>query len=239
LGKKRFGGEAQVNLIRLHAVVEGQTEETFVNHVLAPRLGSKEIFVDCHRITTGRRRSQNFRGGISRYSQIKDDLILWMKQDQKPDARFTTMVDLYRLPNDFPGYDECKFRADPLTRVRCLEEKLSGDLEDRRFLPYIQLHEFEALLFSDVTAFEKAFPEHPTLAESLGDIVSQFLSPEHINENPDESPSCRILQLVPDYVKPVTGILIAQAIGLQKICDKCAHFADWINRLEQLVKLDT
>lgn len=222
-------------MVRLYAVVEGQTEETFVNHVLAPNLGARQVFVTCHRITTGRKRSRLHRGGISHYRQLKDDLVLWMKQDQGRDARFTTMVDLYRLPEDFPGYAECQSSRDPFLRVRCLEEKLLNDVGDYRFIPYIQLHEFEALLFSEVGAFESVFPDQPTLASALADVVGHFLSPEHINENPDQSPSARILRLVPDYVKPVAGILIAQKIGLATLRSKCSHFADWMNRLEQLV----
>jgi hypothetical protein len=222
-------------LIRLHAVVEGQTEETFADQVLAPNLGAKRIFLDCHRVTTGRKRSQLHRGGISHYRQLKDDLVLWMKQDQGRDARFTTMVDLYRLPTDFPGYDECRKGADPFVRVRCLEEKLRDDVGDYRFIPYIQLHEFEALLFADVNAFDSAFPNQPELSGLLAKILEHFQSPEHINENPDQSPSSRILQLIPEYAKPVAGILIAQKIGLETLRIKCAHFGDWMNQLEQLI----
>lgn len=222
-------------MVRLYAVVEGQTEETFVNHVLAPNLGARQVFATCHRITTGRKRNQLHRGGISHYRQLKDDLVLWMKQDQGRDARFTTMVDLYRLPDDFPSYSECGRGGDPLLRVRCLEEKLSNDVGDYRFIPYIQLHEFEALLFSEVGAFESVFPDQPKLTSALAEVVRQFSSPEHINESPDQSPSSRILQVIPDYVKPVAGILIAQKIGLATLRSKCTHFGDWIDRLEQLV----
>jgi len=161
--------------------------------------------------------------------------VLWMKQDQGRDARFTTMVDLYRLPDDFPSYSECGRGGDPLLRVRCLEEKLSNDVGDYRFIPYIQLHEFEALLFSEVGAFESVFPDQPKLTSALAEVVRQFSSPEHINESPDQSPSSRILQVIPDYVKPVAGILIAQKIGLATLRSKCTHFGDWIDRLEQLV----
>jgi hypothetical protein len=222
-------------LVRLHAVVEGQTEETFVNHVLAPNLGARQVFVDCHRITTTRRRSQLHRGGISHYAQLKNDLVLWMKQDQGKDARFTTMVDLYQLPDDFPGYKECRGHGDPLLRVRCLEKKLLDDVSDYRFVPYIQLHEFEALLFSDVNAFDGAFPDQPGLAGRLEKVLEGFQSPEHIDENPDQSPSARLLHIIPDYVKPVMGLLIAQKIGLNTIRIKCTHFDQWVSLLEQLV----
>lgn len=222
-------------MIRLHAVVEGQTEETFVNQVLAPSLGARNVFVDVHRVTTGRTRTQLHRGGISRYEQLKNDVVLWMKQDKNRDARFTTMVDLYRLPNDFPGYKGCRAKIDPFERVRCLEENLRSDIPDHRFIPYIQLHEFETLLFSEVTAFATAFPNQPQLLESLSEILNTFPSPEHINENPDQSPAARILELIPGYAKPVSGLLIVKTIGLDVLRNRCAHFAAWMDCLEKLV----
>jgi hypothetical protein len=223
-------------LVRLHAVVEGQTEETFVNQVLAPDLGSRQIFITAHRVTTGRKKYRMHRGGISHYAQLKQDLVIWMKQERRPDVRFTTMVDLYRLPEDFPGYNECRRGADPLQRVLCLEEYLRNDIGDNRLIPYIQLHEFEALLFSDVSAFETIFPEQVNLSTRLAHILAGFASPEHINENPDLSPSARILQIVPDYTKPVAGVLIAQKIGLTMLRSKCLHFHEWMNQLEQLAE---
>lgn len=135
-------------MIRLPAVVEGQTEETFVNTVLAPEFGSRNVFVDTHCVTTGRGDRRTYRGGLNKYEHLKRDLARWMKQDQQPDAWFTTMIDLYALPDDFPGFEDCARRGNPTERVECLEERLAQDLAHRRFIPYIQLHEFEALLFS-------------------------------------------------------------------------------------------
>ena len=222
-------------MVRLHAVVEGQTEETFVNHVLAPVLGEASVFIDAHRVTTGRKKGRLHRGGISSYAQLKNDLVLWMKQDRNPGVRFTTMIDLYRLPPDFPGYDECRKRDDPIERVRCLETRLQNDVNDQRFVPYIQLHEFEALLFAEVSAFETVFPGIPNLVEDLEAVRNSFASPEHINERPDQSPSARILERVPSYAKPVSGLLIVQRIGLARLRTECTHFDEWINRLERLV----
>ena len=69
-------------LIRLHFVVEGQTEEAFVNTVLAPELGGCNVFADARRIETGRRHGRLFRGGLVTYQHLARDLTLWMKQDQ-------------------------------------------------------------------------------------------------------------------------------------------------------------
>lgn len=222
-------------VIRLHAVVEGQTEETFVNQVLAPELAARQIFVDARCVTTGRRGLSPARGGIQRYAQIKNDLGLWMKQEKGRDVRFTTMVDLYRLPTDFPGYDDCKRKPDPHLRAECMEDRLQADIQDDRLIPYIQLHEFEALLFSDVQKLEAAFPDRAAAIEKLKSIRDGFPSPEHIDDRPDQSPSKRILKAIPEYEKIVFGISIVQHIGLPVLRKECVHFGRWLDRLEQLV----
>jgi len=222
-------------LIRLHAVVEGQTEETFVNQVLAPELGARQIFMDAHCVTTGRRRLPLDRGGIKKYEQLRNDLAFWMRQEKGRGVRFTTMVDLYQLPSDFPGYNDCKRKSDAHTRAECMEDRLREDIQDDRLIPYIQLHEFEALLFSDVHKFEIAFPHRPAEVQKLKSVREDFLTPEHINDQPDQSPSKRILKVIPEYVKTVSGILIAQHIGLPVLRKECGHFGRWLNQLEQLV----
>jgi len=218
-------------MTRLHAVVEGQTEETFVNRVLAPEFWALDVFVDVHCVTTGRKRGIS-RGGISRYEQLKTDLTLWMKEDQRPDAWFTTMVDLYAPPEDFPGFDDCTKNADPIRRVECLEERLHNDLADRRFIPYIQLHEFEALLFSDPRHFESAFPRDATVVRELTAIRNEFPTPEYIDDGPGSAPSQRILALRPDYKKTVAGLQVVQQIGFATLLRECAHFNQWIGRIE-------
>lgn len=220
-------------MIRLHAVVEGQTEETFVRDVLGPEFGAQGVFVDVHRTTTGRKRSRIFRGGISGYNQLKRDLVLWMKQDKRPDAWFTTMIDFYGLPEDFPGYGDCLSCRDARERVECLEEHLNRDLSHRRFIPYIQLHEFEALLFSEPQTFESVFPDALAVIQELAAIRNGFPTPEHIDDRPDLAPSKRIVQLLPDYQKPVAGPLIIQQIGLPTLRRECAHFNQWIGRIEK------
>jgi hypothetical protein len=238
VGEERRWREA-VPLIRLHIIVEGQTEETFANDVLAPDLGEAGLFVDAHSITTGRRHGRLFRGGLVRYEHLANDLSLWMKQDQHPDSWFTTMVDLYGLPAGFPDRDALPDNLTAAQRTARLEQALAEDIGrrlnglpvSRRFVPYIQLHEFEALLFSEPAAFLEAFPGQQMLADKLSAIRLQFDSPEDINDGPETAPSKRILGLAPDYEKPVAGLLIAKRIGLARIRQECAHFNDWITRL--------
>ena len=226
-----------LDLIRLHIVSEGQTEEGLVNSILAPALGAHNVFADTHRVTTGRRHGRISRGGLTNYEHLARDLMLWMKQDQNDDLWFTTIVDFYHLPNNFPGYEKAREAQSAFDQVAHLEAECGRDIEKRldglpvsqRFIPYIQLHEFEALLFSDAAKFIEAFPNNAKAIEQLTDIRAKFPSPEHIDH--DDAPSKRILNLLPDYQKPVAGVLVAQRIGLEKICSECRRFDEWLAKL--------
>jgi hypothetical protein len=229
-------------LIRLHILAEGQTEEGFVNGILAPALGAYSVFVDAHRITTGRHHGRQFRGGLVNYEHLARDLMLWMKEDQNEDSWFSTMVDFYALPSNFPGRAALSQAVAALDRVTHLESALHQDIVQRlgglpvsqRLIPYIQLHEFEVLLFSDPSGFAEAFPERATAVAQLTAIRSQFYSPEDIDDDPRTAPSKRILDVMPDYEKTVAGLLIAQQIGLEKIRAECRHFDEWLARLIEL-----
>jgi hypothetical protein len=50
------------------------------------------------------------------------------------------------------------------------------------------------------------------------------------------APSKRIIAEIPEYdgQKATSGPLIAGRIGLPTLREKCAHFAEWLHRLEGL-----
>jgi hypothetical protein len=220
--------------MRLHFVVEGQTEETFVRNLLAPELGPMGIYCDAHRVTTGRRRGKVYRGGLVSFAHLRRDLELWMKQDKASDSWFTTMVDLYRLPSDFPSISESRRVTNPTKKVELLEQSFASDINHPRFVAYVQLHEFEALLFSDPLSFSIAFPSIGDNVAKLQAIRTAFETPEHIDEREDQAPSKQILRILPEYDKPVSGPLIAKRIGLAKLREECRHFDAWLARLEEL-----
>jgi hypothetical protein len=220
--------------VRLHFVVEGQTEETFVRDILAPELATYRIYCDVHRVTTGRKRGKVFRGGVVNYAHLRNDLRLWIKQDSASDSWFTSMIDLYRLPSEFPGYDEARRLLDPYQRVSFLESKFKAEVDYQRFIPYIQLHEFEALLFADPDCFSLAFPEIGDGVTELKTVRDQFATPELIDDGPETSPSKRICQIVPQYSKASAGPLIANHIGLPTLLRECRHFREWIMAVHAL-----
>lgn len=222
---------------RLHVLAEGQTEEAFVNQVLAPHLAGHDVVTDVRCVTTRRDRHRLdivHRGGFRDYGKVQRDLRRWMAEDR--DAVFTTMLDLYALPRDFPGFAEAARLPDPYARVRHLEQALAADIGQHRLIPYIQLHEFEALLLSDPAKFDWQYIEHDAAIARLVELASRFPTPELINDGETTAPSKRIIDEIPEYAyqKATAGPLIARQIGIPTMRDHCPHFAEWLALLQAL-----
>lgn len=203
--------------IRIHFVVEGQTEETFVNNTLKPYLASHAIWGDARRVMTKKSRSYAYRGGLVSYSKAKKDIILWIKEDNNRDSYFTTMFDLYALPEDFPGFQNSRNISDPENRVKSIENALSADINYQRFVPYIQLHEFEALILADPQKLESEFPEHDKAIKNLVEMVKDEDSPEYIDDGEETAPSKRIIKEIPEYegMKVSAGPIVVEKLVWQ------------------------
>jgi hypothetical protein len=219
-------------MIRLNVVVEGQTEETFVRDILTPELSARNVFPSARSVQTGSRGARKYRGGSLSYAQWKKDLGNWMKQEgRRREVWFTTMIDFYELPDDFPGYEECRRKPDPWQRVECLEETWLRDMNHPHFIPYIQMHEFEALLFADVTKFAGVYPSEPDRIRRLQDARRPFRTVDEIDEGDETAPSKRIREVFPSFDKVFEGTLVALDIGLARMCGESPHFKRWWERL--------
>jgi hypothetical protein len=225
---------------RLHFIVEGLSEENFVNRTLGPYLGGLNVFADVTMVTTRLGLGRKGKGGGRSYDHLRQDLLRRMHQDKNDDARFTTMFDLYALPRDFPGFAAAATKA-PVDRVTELEAALSKDilnelgyyLPPERFIPYIQLHEFEALVFADPTKLDCEFIDHNAAIGRLINL-SQQLAPEVIDDGAATAPSKRIIKEIPEYdgCKASAGPLVADKIGLPTLRARCPHFAEWLAKIE-------
>jgi len=220
-------------MIRLHVTAEGQTEQFFVKKVLAPYLADYGVSAVARAVLTSKdnRAAKEYRGGLISYTKAKADILAWMKEDNHPECRFTTMFDLYALPDDFPGYADALRYSDRYQRVQLLEKALATDIDDWRFIPYIQLHEFEALILADPRQLDWEYLEHDDPIRRLREIVGDQ-NPELIDD--DSPPSKRILQEIREYDKPGAGPAVAEKIGLPILCDRCRHFGEWVTCLQQL-----
>lgn len=226
-------------MTRLLVHVEGETEERFVNEVLAPHLyDCKFSRVSARLMGNARQRSQ--RGGIRSWATVRKGIMNHLCQDKE--YVVTTMVDYYGMPQTgskaWPGrFDASKLaypknaEAIEMAIASDVSEQMRTDFNPERFVPYVMMHEFEAVLFSDCERFAKGI-EKPELAPEFQEIRDEFECPEEIDDSPESAPSKRIQSLVPRYEKVLMGTLAALEIGLETIRSECPHFHSWLKRLE-------
>lgn len=219
--------------IRLNITAEGQTEEKFVKQTIADYLGKFNISTNVRCVLTSKDKRQTYRGGLISYKKAKMDIVNWLKEDNNPDARFSTMFDLYALPNDFPHYEQSKTINNPYSKVEFLEDAFKNGIKDSRFVPYIQLHEFEALILSKPEELKYEYFEHENSISKLVELLKLKGNAELINDNPNTAPSKQIIKLIPEYEfnKVSVGATIAGIIGMEYLTANCKHFNDWINKL--------
>lgn len=227
-------------MTRLLVHVEGQTEEAFVNELLAPHLyGCGYTSVSARLLGNARLRSQ--RGGIRSWDKTCEEIARHLSSDRGAFA--TTLVDFYGLPSSgphlWPGRDNSPI-GNPFGAYERLKEMLSADFVERhgdqmaeRFVPNVALHEFEGLLFSDPRALARGIAR-PELQTVFTSIRKQFESPEHINDSPATAPSKRISLIYPEYQKPFHGLLVASELTLDGIRNECKCFDDWVCALESI-----
>ena len=221
-------------MIRVHVICEGQTEEMFVKELLQPEFSAKSIYLNP--MLVGK---PGHKGGNFKFERLLTDVRNHLLSDRA--SYCTTFFDFYGLPTSFPGKSvatnlaDIESKAETVKAALCqaLAEKL-GEEVMRRFIPFVQMYEFEALLFSNPTAFAESIGK-PELKQALLGISAECATPEHINDSPQTAPSKRIEQLIRGYEKkPTMGNLAAIGIGLASMRQQCKIFSQWLDCLENL-----
>ena len=221
------------NPVIITAIVEGLTEHIFIRDILAPHLWRKDIFIEPIIVT-----KPGQKGGDVRFSRVKNDIEKHLKQ--RPDTYLTLFVDYYGIKQDWPGVSDAKRINNPKEKAARINQATLQTVEDlwhehnpsRRFIPYIAMHEFEALLFSNSTILAQKLNVRKSNVDSILDECGE---PENIDDSPLTAPSKRLESLSPQFKKTTTGIAIAKEIGLPTIREKCPIFNEWLTKIEQLV----
>lgn len=220
-------------MIRVHVICEGQTEASFVREVMQPHFWRFAIELPASLLGRPGRKGGNV--GLDRILfDVRGRLL------SEREAYCTTLFDFYALPTAFPGREEASRLAQCNAKANCITAALTARLTEsiggeamRRFIPYVQMHEFEGLLFSQPEQIAVATGQ-PGLTEELESIRQQFASPEEINDGPQTAPSKRIGNLCRGYQKVLHGTLAASQIGLAGIRAECQLFDAWVRQLEAL-----
>ena len=224
-------------MTRIHIICEGQTEEAFVNNLLVPHFAPRGIMLYPSLIG-----KPGHKGGFVNFNRLFIDIQNRLLYDKT--AWCTTFFDYYGLSDDFPGKQKADKSGTAKEKSLLLQTELLTTLGKkldaeplRRFIPYVQMHEFEGLLFSDPAKFATGICR-PKLGNQLQNVRNTFDNPEEINDNPTTAPSKRIQTVCRDYEKPTHGTLAALEIGLDIIRHECHLFDGWLSQLEALVSIE-
>lgn len=235
---------------RLKFLVEGQTEAKFVTDVLTPYFSSKGIMVEPPLITwTSRDRcGKKFKGGVCKahgWNRVKSQLARLMSEERDQNCLFTTMFDFYGFPEDIPldgvlhhdhGERVIQIETAIKTEVyKTLKSDFHFDFVTDRLVPFVMLHEFEALVFSDLQAMDWEYLDDSdqTRIENLKNELLQCDNlPEKVNNGEMTAPSKRIIKYFPDYDKVTKGVSIVRHIGMKKLLEMCPHFCSWVASIE-------
>ena len=171
---------------------------------------------------TRRDANRKYRGGVSRYAKIKNELMILCKSH--PHEYVTTMFDYYAMPSDTPGIADAT--ADIFERISKIESIIDENIGERNCKFHFMLHEFEGILFSKPETFSLIAGNEIVIA--IQRIREEFETPEHINNSPETAPSKRLEALIPGYAKIKNGTQISEAIGIHTIMEQCPHFKRWI-----------
>ena len=212
---------------RLIIICEGPTEQAFCNDLLRDYFQSKDIILEAPTI-------KHSNGGIVAWDTLRKQIVRHLNEGNSIVSLF---VDYYRIRDSyrFPGWMEGKSISNIYDRMHFLFEQMSLNMDEKlrsRFVPYIQLHEFEGLLFSDISVFQNNFTKNELNFSLLESAVNSADTPEEINNGPATAPSERLKKAVCGYDKVTDGAFLALEIGLETIREKCILFNEWIERLE-------
>jgi hypothetical protein len=225
--------------MNLFIYVEGQEEELFVNRVLRAHLQHFGVNVQKPILA-----ATSFRvgddegpdvtvGGVTNYTSIRSDILdHYTSGTIQPADILTTLVDLYALPKSFPGHEEADMQGLKAgTKAAQIEQAWRADIGEQSFFPYIQSHEFEALVLTRPGVLADLHVEHAANIEQLRIECAGFRTPEDINETKETSPSHRIKNRVPSYVKE-DGFRFLQTIGIAELKAHCPRFRVWMEQCE-------
>jgi len=216
---------------RLVFIVEGKSEVQFVNQLLIPYLSSKDGLqgIPMHAQQLVSNRKKIIHGGSMSFGKFSNDV---RNVAHSGDVLVTTMIDFFRLPTDFPGYTTDSKKIDSIERA--VRDALSSVISPSVFLPYIQRHEFETLLFASMDGFASIIDDSKAL-RALEHIVKGYPNPEDIDGGAETAPSKRIGHIF-NYEKGVDSLMALRAIPIDAIRARCPRFDHWLHELEDGLK---
>lgn len=224
--------------VEIYILVEGRTEQTFIRDILAPELADRRIYL--YPALIGK---PGHKGGNIKFEIARNDIGSFLKQ--RTNSIISTMFDYSRIDSQWPGKTQVINKQQSgkvlpaVNKAEIIESATKSEIAKifpgldvaKRFIPYIEMHEFEALLFSDAKILASQLEID---LQEIHKILHTCGVPEEINDNPSRSPAKLLEGLSKGYRKVAFGKTISEAIGISTIRAQCAHFNQWLETLEHL-----
>lgn len=223
---------------RVLVLVEGQTERVVIDSFLNPHFVTQGVCL-YPRIVG----NPGHKGGVRPFAAIQREIGNLLKCDSSCSA-VTMFFDYYALPSSWPGRVSARGKAaqtipgivEPAIAA-AIQQEMGINFNPARFIPYVQMHEIEALFFSDPALLATALGDQ-RLEARFRDVVDACGSCEAIDDGVTTAPSKRFEAIFPSYRKGqglnAHAPKILNAIGLHTVRAKCPHFNEWCTKLEQL-----
>ena len=220
------------NYANVVALVEGPTEQKFIKELLAPYMFDRSVF-----LTPIILDKPGEKGGDVKFARTQNDIEKHLKQ--RGGTWVTLMVDFYGIGGDWPGYDESqrerlhsqKAEVMNAATAEAVAKQFPDHQPERRFLPYVSMHEIEALYFSEPALLAEKLD---VKQKAIDEILAACDEPEKINDNSQTAPSKRLEALSKRFKKTSTGLAIARAVGIERMRAACPIFDRWLRQLEDL-----
>ncbi len=110
---------------RLYIIVEGQTEQEFVNSLIAPYMQQHGVFSVTPLLI---RTSKTGRGGFVNYEHLKNDAKKLLSSE-KSDFVVSTFVDFFRIP-EVPQKERWEKKATHIEQVEEMEQCIAEDINN-------------------------------------------------------------------------------------------------------------
>lgn len=222
----------------LYIVVEGYGEQGFLRDCVAPHLGTQGVYARAALVG-----KPGHKGGVRPWPAVRKDITNFLKMNRadRP-IHVSMMFDYFRLPMDWPGRADAPAKPmaqRPLHVEQEIAKDIAGHLGEHfiaeRFIPYVQMHELEALVLAEPDNLAAEFLDQDNAVQQLKECIAG-IPPEEINDDPITAPSKRIITHLPEYEdrKAQAAVNVLSQTGLRVLRERCPHFNQWLSRLEAL-----
>lgn len=212
-------------------ICEGQAEKEFCDSVLYSHFLNLNVLLIPTVISVSN-------GGIVKWEILKKEVNEYLRNYNR-NTYVTTFIDFYGLTGKaYPEHLQVENVNERRRIVLSMETAMKNEIIDAyryRFIPYIQLHEFEALIFTDIEVLKQWYlPKEIIDFEYLEESVRVQPDTELINDSRETAPSKRLKRAIPRYNKVIYGNIILLEIGLIRLRGANRNFNEWITKLESI-----